>query len=226
MLEVCLSRRCEVGGNTQPGMTMFRAATLAAITALALGPARAAAQHRGWLVNLTGGYANGIGSDFGGGGSVSGTVLVLRQVGRTIDVGLEAGYHGLGTTTTRLQDLYGPGSTYREDFSRSVWQATAAVRVRSGNSRIRPYLAAGGGAYLFRIRDVIDVRDAAGQPIPQYRFRQTNAELHPGVNAGLGADRLVSLGRLGVGLHARWHGIIAAGGVADFVTVSLGVALD
>jgi hypothetical protein len=87
-------------------------------------------------------------------------------------------------------------------------------------------VAAGAGAYLLRIRDVIEVRDAAGAIIPQYQFRQTDAELHPGVNAGVGVDRLVSLGRLGLGLHARWHGVIAGSGVADFFTVSLGLALD
>ena len=204
---------------------MLRAATLAAAGVLALFPLSAAAQG-GWLVNVTGGYAGGIGDNFEGGGSVSGTALVYRPIGRSLDLGVEVGYHGLGTTTTRLRDLYGPGSTYREDFTRSAWQATVGVRVRPPASRLRPYAGAGAGAYLLRIRDVIEVRDAAGQPIPQYQFRQTDGELHPGVNAALGVDRLVSLGRLGVGLHARWHGIIAPGGVADFFTVSIGVALD
>jgi hypothetical protein len=205
---------------------MLRAATLLALTTFLLTPARGAAQHRGWLVIVGGGYANGLGTDFGGGGSLSGTLAVFRPVGRNLDVGVELGYHGLGTSTTRLQDLYGPGSTYREDFTRSAGQATAVARLHPTGGRIRPYVAAGGGAYLFRIRDVIEVRDAAGQPIPQYQFRQTQAELHPGVNAGIGLDRLVSLGGVGVGVHARWHGILAAGGIADFVTVSLGVTLD
>ena len=70
-----------------------------------------------------------------------------------------------------------------------------------------------------------EVRNAAGERIPQYDFRQADSELHPGLNAGLGVDRLVSLGRLGVGVHARWHGVIA-GGIADFVTISVGLALD
>jgi hypothetical protein len=34
------------------------------------------------------------------------------------------------------------------------------------------------------------------------------------------------VGRLGLGLHVRWHGIIAASGVADFFSISVGVALD
>jgi hypothetical protein len=97
--------------------------------------------------------------------------------------------------------------------------------LRPAGSRIRPYVTAGVGAYLVRFRDIIEVRDAAGQPIPQYQFRQSDSELHPGVNLGVGADRLVSVGRLGVGVHARWHGVIA-GGIGDFVSVGLGVALD
>jgi hypothetical protein len=205
---------------------MLRAATLLALTAFGFNPMPGAAQHRGWLVTLSGGYANGLGSDFEGGGSLSGTLSVLRPIGRNVDVGIELGYHGLGTSTTRLQDLYGPGSTYREDFTRSAGQATLVARLRPASGRLRPYVAAGAGAYLFRIRDVIEVRDAAGQPIPQYQFRQADAELHPGVTAGLGVDRLISLGPLGIGVHARWHGILAAGSVADFVSVSLGVALD
>jgi hypothetical protein len=204
---------------------MVRAVTLATVAVLGMIPARAAAQHRGWLVNLAGGYAHGIGGDFGGSGSVSGTALLLRPVGGNVDVGVEVGYHGLGTNTTRIQDLYGAGSTYQEDFARSAWQATAAVRLRPAGSRIRPYVTAGAGAYLVRFRDIIEVRDAAGQPIPQYQFRQSDGELHPGVNLGVGADRFVSVGRIGIGLHARWHGVIA-GGIGDFVSVGLGVALD
>jgi hypothetical protein len=205
---------------------MFRAATVLACAVLTLGPARSDAQQRGWIANLNGGYANGIGDNFEGPGSVSATGFIYRRVGGNIDLGVEIGYHGLGTSTTRLSDLYGPGSTYREDFTWSVWQATAGVRVRPAATRVRPYAAASTGAYLLRIRDVIEVRDAAGELIPQYQFRQTDAELHPGVNAGVGVDRLVSLGRLGLGLHARWHGIIAPGGIADFFTVSVGLALD
>ena len=204
---------------------MFRAATLAAIAALVVAPSDSNAQERGWIIGVTGGYANGVGGDFGGNGSVSGTGLLYRSVSRNVDVGLELGYNGLGTSTTRIPDLYGAGSTYREDFTRSAWQATAGVRVRPATSRLRPYAALGAGAYLTRFRDVIEVRNAAGERIPQYDFRQADSELHPGMNAGLGVDRLVSLGRLGVGVHARWHGVIA-GGIADFVTISVGLALD
>lgn len=205
---------------------MFRAATLIACAALMLGPGRAAAQQPGWLFSVNGGYANGIGDTFEEGGSVSATGFVYRPVARNVDVGLELGYHGLGTSTTRIPDLYGPGSTYREDFTTSAWQVTAGVRVRPTASRLRPYAAASAGAYVLRIRDVIVVRDAAGAIIPHYQFRQTNAELHPGVSGGIGVDRLVSLGRLGLGVHARWHGIIAPGGIADFFSVSVGLALD
>jgi len=205
---------------------MFRAAAVLACAVLTFGPARMTGQQQGWFVTVNGGYANGIGDNFEAGGSVSATGFVYRPVARNVDVGLELGYHGLGTSTTRIPDLYGPGSSYREDFTWSAWQATAGVRVRPAASRLRPYAAAGAGAYLLRSRDVIEVRDGAGQPIPQYQFRQTEGELHPGVNAGIGVDRLVSLGRIGLGVHARWHGIIAGSGVADFFTVSLGLSLD
>jgi hypothetical protein len=116
---------------------MARGVTLAMLAILGSSPAGAVAQQRGWLVSLTGGYAHGIG-DFGGKGSVSGTAFALRPVGGNVDVGVELGYHRLGTNTTRLPDLYGPGTTYREDFTRSAWQATAAVRLRLAASRIRP----------------------------------------------------------------------------------------
>ena len=89
-----------------------------------------------------------------------------------------------------------------------------------------PSVSAGAGAYLLRIRDVIEVRDGGGEIIPQYQFRQSGAELHPGLNAGVGADRLISVGGVGLGLHARWHGILAPGGIADFFSLSVGLSLD
>ncbi|HET8623631.1 MAG TPA: hypothetical protein VFM14_08715 [Gemmatimonadales bacterium] len=204
---------------------MRGAGLLAGALALGLGAGNLSAQ-QGWSVTLTSGYSNGIGDTFEGPGSLSATASVYRPISRVLDAGIELGYHGLGTTTTRLPDLYGPGSTYREDFSTSAWQGTIGVRLRPSTSRIRPYAGAGAGAYLLRIHDVIEVRDASGQPIPQYAFRQTDAELHPGVNAALGVDRLVSIGRIGVGVHVRWHGIIAASGIADFFSLSLGLALN
>jgi hypothetical protein len=188
--------------------------------------ARPVAAQQGWSGTVTSGYSNGIGDTFEGPGSLSATGSLYRPIGRNVDLSVELGYHGLGTTTTLLSDLYGPGSSYREEFSTSAWQGTVGVRLRPFGSHLRPYVGVGGGAYLLRTRDVIDVRDASGQPIPQYAFRQTDSELHPGVNAGVGVDRLLSVGRVGIGVHARWHGIIAPSGIADFFSVSLGLALD
>jgi hypothetical protein len=206
-------------------MTMFRARAAFALAAATLLPGAAAAQQGGWLLGVSGGYASGIGDTFEGPGSATVAVSVLRAVGRNVDLGIELGYHGLGTTTTRLPDLYGPGSTYREDFTQSAWQLSGHARLRPAGSPVRSYVSAGGGAYLLRIRDVIEVRDAGGQIIPQYQFRQTNGQVYPGVHLGLGADRLVSLGRVGLGLHARWHGIISKG-IADFFTIGVGLSLD
>ena len=206
-------------------MTRFRARAAVALAAATLLPGPAAAQQGRWLVGVSGGYASGIGDNFEGPGSVTATLSVVRPLGPSVDLGIELGYHGLGTTTTRLHDLYGPGSTYREDFTRSAWQLSAHARLRPAGSPVRPYVSAGGGAYLLRIRDVIEVRDAGEQIIPQYKFRQTDGQVYPGVHLGLGADRLVSLGRVGLGLHARWHGIISEG-IADFFTIGVGLSLD
>jgi hypothetical protein len=205
-------------------MMLYAGAALA-LAAATLLPTVTAAQHGRWLIGVSGGYASGIGDNFEGPGSVTAVGSVFRPVGRNVDLGIELGYHGLGTTTTRLTDLYGSGSTYREDFTRSAWQLSGQARVRPAGSTVRPYVSAGGGAYLLRIRDVIEVRDAGGQIIPQYQFRQTGGQIYPGVHLGLGADRLVSLGRVGLGLHARWHGIISEG-IADFFTIGVGLSLD
>jgi hypothetical protein len=204
---------------------MFRRLTVITVAALTILPAAAAAQQDRWRIGVKGGYASGIGDSFEGPGSVSAGASVFRPIGRNVDAGVELGYHGLGTTTTRQADLYGPGSTYREDFTRSAWQATGNLRLRPATSPIGPYLSAGGGAYLLRIRDVIEVRDAGGQMIPQYQFRQSDGQVYPGVNLGVGADRLVALGRLGLGLHGRWHGIISEG-IGSFFTVTVGLSLD
>jgi len=111
---------------------MYRAATSIALAALALLPAAVAGQQGRWLTGVNGGCASGIGDNFEGPGSVTATGSIFRPVGRNVDLGVELGYHGLGTTTTRVADLYGPGSTYREDFTRSAWQATANARFRPG----------------------------------------------------------------------------------------------
>ncbi|HEU5171181.1 MAG TPA: hypothetical protein VFU46_11620 [Gemmatimonadales bacterium] len=192
---------------------------------VATAPASVSAQ-RPWSGGLSVGYAHGIGGDFGGNGSVNAVGSLFRPVAGVIDVGVEVGYHRLGTNTTRLPDLYGPGSTYREDFGWTVWQAGLAARLRPAEGRWRPYALAGSGAYVVRSRDVIEVRDASGAEIPGLQFRQTRTEVKPGVSLGAGIERLATIGRLAVGLHARWHGVLAGGGVADFFTITMGLGLD
>jgi hypothetical protein len=177
-----------------------------------------------WSAAVNGGYSAGIGEDFGGPGGPSIHGFVYQPISRNVDLGAEIGWHGLGTETTRIPNLYGPGSLYREDFSESLGQLTIGARVRPGGGRARAYISAGGGAYFVRFRDEIEVRDSGGQVLPQYDFRNAGSDLYPGINLGVGADRLVLLGNVGLGLHARWHGLIG-GDIASVFSISLGIAL-
>jgi hypothetical protein len=195
-----------------------------ALAALLL--AAPAAAQSPWSAELAAGYGSGVGGDFGGSGSVGLHAAGLYRLSRTLSTGIELGWYRLGTLTTLVPDLYGPGSTYQEDFGWSALQATATLRLHPTRGPWQPYAALGTGAYGARSRDVIVVTDAAGRPLPNLAFHETRTDLKLGANLGLGIVRRGAFGKLALGVHARWHTILDAGGTADFATVTVGVGLD
>src|SRR5262245_33529026 len=83
----------------------------------------------GWLAFGSIGYSTGIQGDLGGRGSVGGTIGLYHNSGRSVDLGFEAGHHRFGTETTIIP-RFNVAGTYREDYSRSLWQADGMIRIR------------------------------------------------------------------------------------------------
>lgn len=182
-----------------------------------------------WSCGLSVGYSEGLGEGFAPQGSVSASAEGYYS-GRWVGIGIEGGYHGLGTESSRTLDLYGPGTSEHRDVSRSASQATVAFRVRRPSGKLRPYAIAGAGAYFLRTQYETDVRDATGAPMPRYQWLGEETEAKPGFNVGAGMVNHHTFGRVSLGFHARWHGMffVSAGGgeVPSFLTLSAAITMD
>jgi hypothetical protein len=198
--------------------------TVTVVLWLSLAVSAPAAAQR-WAGVIAAGYGTGLGDSFSGQDAVGAVASGFRGIGAGVGVGLEAGYSRFATLSARVEDLYGPGTFQREDVRRELWHLALAVRLRPGAGAWRPYVGTGAGAYLVRVRDVIEARDASGSPLPQYRFDDTQSALKPGLTAFAGLDRARLFGRTGLGVQLRWHGVADAG-LAHAVTVGVGVSFD
>jgi hypothetical protein len=178
-----------------------------------------------WTGALDAGYSRGLGDAFAGQGALSTHIGGYRTVGPAGSLGLELGYTRFASLTSIIPDIYGPGSLQREDFRRSLWSAIASLRARWGAGPWRPYAQVGLGAYLVRVQDKIVTTDAAGAPLPALQFEQTASEVKPGVNVLLGLQRARVFGGAGLGVQARWDGVLSSG-VANVVSVGFALILD
>jgi hypothetical protein len=188
-------------------------------------PGGLAGQTAKWTGSLDAGYSKGLGDAFGGQGAFSAHVAGYRTVGPAGALGLELGYTRFSSLVSIIPDIYGPGSLQQEDFRRSLWTATASLRTRVGQGMWRPYGGVGLGAYLVRVQDQIVTTDAAGVPIPGLQFEQTASEVKPGANVLLGLERARLFGRAGLGVQARWDGVVAEG-FANVISVGVALILD
>ena len=202
----------------------MRLATLVCCLALIV-PEGLAAQTAEWTGTLDAGYSQGLGDAFSGQSAVAAHVGGYRAVGPAASLGLELGYKRFNSLASVIPDIYGPGSLQREDFRRSLWTATASLRTRLGDGAWRPYGGIGLGAYLVRVRDQIVTTDAAGAPIPGLQFEQTASEVKPGANVLLGLERARVFGRAGLGVQARWDGVLSEG-FANVISVGVALILD
>jgi hypothetical protein len=178
-----------------------------------------------WSGQLTVGYTTGLDPHYGD-GSIGATGRLWTSLSPTLGLGLEAGIHRLGNTTTRIADFNGqPGAIYREDYARTLMHGTGLIRLRAPSGSIRPYGIGGVGAYGIRIRDQIEVTDPQGNRVPFYDFFQVRTDTKPGFTLGAGLELPGLAGPLVVGVEARWHGVLggfpASLRTADFVSIGL-----
>ena len=165
-----------------------------------------------------------------GQGSVGGSAGVFIRAARLVELGLDAGLHGLGASATVIPDFDGqPGAVYREDYHRRLWHLTGQLRVGAASGAVRPYAAAGVGVYGLRVDDRIVVTDPGGNRVPFYDFHQVWTDTKPGLTAAAGVELPRLVGRLALDLSVRWHGVLGGLPVelrtADYVMVGVGARL-
>ena len=160
------------------------------------------------------------GDTFGNKGAIWGSAAGFIALSPVVRGGLDLGYDRFASLVSLIPDVYGPGSLIREDFRHSYLQASATMRVRPARGLWRPYAGTGLGAYLLHVHDHIVTRDANGAEIPGLQFDQSNTEGKPGLHVLAGLERVALLGRGGVGIQARWDGILS-GTLGSVVSVGV-----
>ena len=148
---------------------------------LAAGAASALPQSR-WLVGAAAGYATQLDNGSLDHGSLSAQVSALRPIGRTLALGVEAGW-------TRHDVLH--QHFEGEDFG--------GVLVNRDWDRVRLYGLREANTYR-------TVRQDNGQVVPEFSRSDDRIAAAPGVSAGVGVDYFPNGGRLGLGLAARVRG--------------------
>jgi hypothetical protein len=224
--------RCEVddpGSSAGRRRLIFRYLVLGAAAVLgagALGSARAQAP---WSTSLGLGYAVPLHGFGDAGGSYALTVDLLRRIHPSVRVGVEGGYHRLGTHRTDIPDFSGPGSSLVERFSWQVFAADALLSVQGEHGTFRPFGVGGLGVAVARSHDRIEGTDASGAPLPMYAFDATTSSTNAMATIGLGADLPDAFGRLDAGLELRWYALLAvsaeSAGLAQYGVASLRLSL-
>jgi hypothetical protein len=192
---------------------------------IACGATPLAAQRGAWSGAFAAGYGTGAGDAFSGKGAVWATAAGFRELSPSVRAGIELGYHRFKAIESRIPDAYGPASLISEDFRRSFWQASATVRFRASQGAWRPYFGSGLGAYLVHVHDHFRTQDPTGALIPGLQFDQTTAEVKPGAHLVAGIERAAALGGAGLGVQARWDGVLA-GGLANVLSVGVVLTLE
>lgn len=194
--------RCEVDCS-DPRQTRRRAVlrllVLGAAAAVGSGTLSGARAQTPWSISLGVGYAAPLHGFGDAGGSYALTLDLFRRVRPSLQVGLEGGYHRLGTHTTDIPDFSGPGSSLVERLSWEMFTADALLRAGPASGRFRPYVVGGGGVGVARSRDRIHAVDASGAPLPMYAFDATTSSTHATATVGAGADLPDAFGRRGAG---------------------------
>jgi hypothetical protein len=178
-----------------------------------------------WTATFAAGGGAGLGDAFDGKGAFTAQLGGYRMLSPRSGIGLELGHGRFSSLVSEVTDVVGPGATLREVTRRELWYLTFVGRVRAGSGLWRPSIGGGAGAYMARLIDQIAAHDAAGNEIPLYRFHQTTAATRPGLTAFAELVRARAIGRVGVGVQARWHGIFGFG-LANFVSVGVAFSLD
>jgi opacity protein-like surface antigen len=146
-----------------------------------------------WSGSLYGGYSKMQEDDEvapvpGGSFGMRGNMFAMMSP--VIGLGAELGYHGLGSETFD-DGLGGTG-----EFSASAIQATAQIRARGVNGKMRPYGM--GGLGLYSLKGKTDILGT----------ETSDTEGKFGFNLGAGLQFMPNpTNTMSFGLEARWHSV-------------------
>lgn len=179
---------------------------IAGLTA-AIAPALAAQKR--WLVGAAAGYATQLDNGSFAHGSLSAQVSVLRPVGRTLALGVEAGWTRHDVLHQHFEGEDFGGVLVNRDWDRvnDAWHVGPVLRWSPSGAAVRPWAEAGLGLYGLREANTYrTVRQDNGQIVPEFSRSDDRTAAAPGVSAGIGLDYFPNGGRLGLGVAARFRG--------------------
>ena len=163
------------------------------------------AQNR-WLVGAAAGYATQLDNGSLSHGSLSAQVSALRPVGRTLALGVEAGWTRHDVLHQHFEGEDFGGVLVNRDWDRvnDAWHVGPVLRWTPSAAAVRPWAEAGIGLYGLREANTYrTVRQDNGQLVPEFTRSDDRTAAAPGVSAGLGLDYFPNGGRLGLGVAAR-----------------------
>lgn len=212
---------------------------LAAIAVIA-SAVPAAAEGMTWAGSIFAGYAKTT-KDIANGESPDGSLGVrgniFAMMHPVIGVGVEAGYHALGTLeySTALPPTHptNPDGTINTDIDFKSWQGTAQVIARGNTGTIRPYGTGGLGVYVLRNEIATEELDSGGNSIGTASADNNRTKV--GFNLGGGVQFRPSSGPIGFGVEGRWHEVFKAitdsddptkENAFDFFTITGGITFN
>jgi hypothetical protein len=159
-----------------------------------------------WLVGAAAGYATQLDNGSFSHGSLSAQVSALRPVGRTLALGVEAGWTRHDVLHQHFEGEDFGGVLVNRDWDRvnDAWHVGPVLRWTPSAAVVRPWAEAGVGLYGLREANTYrTVRQDNGQPVPEFTRSDDRTAAAPGVSAGVGLDYFPNGGRLGLGVAAR-----------------------
>lgn len=159
-----------------------------------------------WLVGAAAGYATQLDNGSFSHGSLSAQVSALRPVGRTLALGIEAGWTRHDVLHQHFEGEDFGGVLVNRDWDRvnDAWHVGPVLRWTPSAAVVRPWAEAGIGLYGLREANTYrTVRQDNGQLVPEFTRSDDRIAAAPGVSAGIGLDYFPNGGRLGLGVATR-----------------------
>lgn len=164
-----------------------------------------AAQQR-WFIGAAAGYATQLDQGSFDHGSLSFQGSVLRPIGRTFALGLDAGWSRHDRLHQHVEGEDFGGVLVVRDWDRvdDAWHVGPVLRWTPSRGPLSPFMEAGIGVYaLHEANTYRTVRQDNGRLVPEFSRSDDRTALAPGVSLGAGLDYFPGNGRLGLSIATR-----------------------